>query len=275
MKLAVGMITAQRPSPTVTDSITSVIRAFNLDRQIVVFAEPGSIDRVDEFHSKCLLVNRPYSVTPNAMPVSPSGILGNFGNWIQSARDLLALNSDADTFLMCEDDISVTPEIHRFVSECLWPSPHCGCISLYCPAMTHYTEKRGLVRTDVRYTDVLHTHHNLVGALCLLFPRRALEELVSNQHAIDEWGGSHQQRRMTDLQPWQRKAIDTWIGRTLIHMGWQIWNFNPGLVRHTGTTSSLGNNRHKSRLNSRWIGNTATFFVTQREVHVDVCPSTK
>ena len=272
------MITAPRQLPTATASITSVLSAFNLSRQVVLFAEPGSYDHIENVHRRVLLVNRlpqnGYEVS-SKMPAAPSGTLGNFGNWIQSARELLWLYKDSDTFLMCEDDIAITPDLTKFIEARLWPSPHCGCISLYCPAMPHYTERRGLIRTDVRYTDVLNTHHNLVGALCLLFPRRALEELVSNQQSIDEWGGSHRQRRTPGTLLWERKAIDTWIGRTLVHMGWQIWNFNPGFVKHTGTTSSLGNNKHKSRLNARVIGNTAAFTGTTREVHVDVCPSSK
>ena len=272
------MITAPRQLPTATASITSVLSAFNLSRQVVLFAEPGSYDHIENVHRRVLLVNRPHAVTPNAMPVSSFGVMGNFGNWIQSARDLLALHADCDTFLMCEDDIALTPDLTEFIEARLWPSPHCGCISLYCPAMSHYTEKRGLVQTDVRYTDVLNTHRNLVGALCLLFPRRALEELVSNQQSIDEWGGSHRQRRTPGTLLWERKAIDTWIGRTLVHIGYEIWNFNPGFVKHTGVTSSLGNKAPKSRMNARWIGANGSMLYTlssAKEVHVDVCPNPK
>jgi hypothetical protein len=274
VQLAIGMITAKRQSPTVVDSMKSVKSAFNSQHQPVLFAEPETFSNITESPSGCILVNRPHTISADRMPSSPSGVFYNFGNWIQSARDLLALHRECDTFLMCEDDIKLTPDLTEFIADRLWPSPHCGVISLYCPILQHFTHKRGLIRTDVRYTDILNTHHNLVGALCLLFPRRALQELVDNQESIDEWRGSHTQRRAKDVPKWERKAVDTWIGRTLVQMGYEIWNFNPGLVSHTGVVSSLGNRHHRSRT-SKWTGVKPQLHDISRERHVDVCPSSK
>lgn len=208
-----------------------------------------------------MIVNRPHSIAKNTMPVSSIGTLGNFGNWIQSAKDLLALYHDCDTFLMCEDDILVSQGLAEFIAARLWPSEHCGCISLYSPSLRHYKTGSGLCRTNVMYTDVLSTHHNLVGALCLLFPRNVLQDIVSDQASIDDWRGSHTQRRDSRTSPWDRKAIDTWIGRTLVHKGYEVWNFNPGLVKHVGFISSLGNRVpiHQRGKTPSWAGEHPAF----------------
>lgn len=210
------------------------------------------------------------------MPVSPEGKMGNFGNWIQAVRDLLDKYPQSDTFLICEDDIEITQGISTFIGSRLWPARNCGAISLYCPAMAHYSFKPGLNRTNVIYHEPAMTHNNLVGALALLFPRRSLQDLVYNFDAINNWPGSHWQRKNPPTPEWDRKAVDTWIGRTLVKMGYSIWHFYPSFVDHVGETSSLGHGKSRVRTARKWAGQNPDLermFGSPGRTYVDVCPS--
>lgn len=273
------MISAPRESPTVTDTIISLQNAFRHSeffRQVNIFAEPGNQQVSTAEHLDRSLFIRPNRIAGKMMPISPEGRMGNFGNWIQAGRDLLAKYPQHDTFLICEDDIAITPKIRSFIESRLWPASNCGVISLYCPAMSQYGTRPGLNRTVVLYQDPLTSRGNLVGALALLFPRKALHDLVYNYDAITAWKGSHSQARDPRTQPWERKAVDTWIGRTLVKMGYSIWHFYPSLVNHVGEVSSLGHGKSRVRSARKWAGlnpDLEKMFGKPGKVYVDVRPN--
>lgn len=260
MKTALGILVAPRPSPTYP-LITA--RMKDLDPDPILFAEPGCcIDRTEY-----LVVQRPdYEAPGTAFESSPEGVYGNFQNWIQAGRDLLEIAWDSEAFILAEDDALVSPGIRKLLERDLWPSPDCGCVSLYCPNMSQYDRRQGLFRASiVRPQGILvGARNNLVGSLALVFPKKVLRDLVYNHRSIQEWKGSHAQAHNAKTPPWERKAVDTWIGRTLIEMGKEIWHYSPSLVLHysplpDGTSnSSMGHDaprgKHSTRQCREWAG---------------------
>jgi hypothetical protein len=168
---------------------------------------------------------------------------------------------DHDAILIAEDDALFCRDVHALLQRDLWPSRDCGCVSLYCPAMSHYSQTSfGLGRTRVVMREPLSSSNNLVGALALVFPAAVLRELVYHE-SIGLWKGSHSQARNPGTPPYERKAVDTWIGRTLVSMGLSIWNYSPSLVQHyvpnpKAANSSLGHGLANGNRQSRsWAGN--------------------
>lgn len=240
MRISVGILSAPRPEPT-------------LNKCSHAIAESGFslIHHATESDSRSFL-------SPCEFERSPAGFLGNFQNWLQTARDLLTMDHDA--ILIAEDDALFCRDVHAILQRDLWPSQDCGCVSLYCPAMSHYSQTSfGLGRTRVVMREPLSSSNNLVGALALVFPVNVLRELVHHE-SIRHWKGSHGQAKNPGTPPYERKAVDTWIGRTLISMGYSIWNYAPSLVQHyvpnpLVANSSLGHGMANGNRRARaWAG---------------------
>lgn len=260
MKLAVGIIVAPRPSPTYKEVVNSLA---GLGVAPILFCEPGCCINRTEY----LCVQRPTVETDLAKSLSgsPEGKFGNFQNWIQAGRDLLEITDDADTFLICEDDALFASGVYPLLERDLWPSQNCGCVSLYCPAMSQYANGTGMYKARIvkQNGSFVSSSSNLVGSLALVFPRQVLEELVYHP-SIGSWKGSHQQAKLKKTQLWDRKAVDTWIGRTLIEMNKEIWHYSPSLVLHWSplpagvSNSSMGHDAPRGPSSTRqcrkWIG---------------------
>ena len=243
MKIACGMISAPRPVSTVTKCMLSL--ADSVDAPLV-FIDPCSV-----FHQ--------YSGIGDSLKISEEGHLGNFQNWSYAARCLLQIE-DADAILIAEDDALFAPNIHDLLQRDLWPSPDCGVVSLYCPNMSQYsTANRGLNQTKITTGKKLTTAGNLVGALALVFPRPVLQELAYHP-SIETWKGSHAQAENPNTKPWERKAVDTWIGQVLKEMGKTAWHYAPSLVYHYSpnpnvSNSSLGHGvSNRNRQARIWVG---------------------
>jgi hypothetical protein len=262
MKWSIGILVAPRPVPSVGKTLAS-IRASWDDVIPYCFAEPGCTKELDG--EICKDVLRPSILDDGTQyKCSPEGRFGNFQNWLQSAADLVqasvwAENSDNDAVMICEDDAQLTEGIREYIESCLWPSEDCGVVSLYCPPLTQYRSgSPGLVKTKIVHSGATLTpRSNLVGALALIFPRKVLAELI-NHPSQDTWGGSHAQAR-SGVNPWERKAVDTWIGRALLEMGRTCWHFVPSLVNHYSpdsnvSNSSMGNGFNRDRRQARgWM----------------------
>lgn len=226
------MTVAPRPIITAEECLKSIESSGICTAQdAYLFCEPGSeygrrgdVVRPDTF------AEVEHGITP-----SPEGRFGNFQNWIQAARDMCALASLNDrekTILMVEDDAMFAPNLMPVLERDLWPSPRCGCVSLYCPNMTHYKQQfSGLNLTRIEAPGIIGRSGNLVGALALLFPVEVLRQLVYHP-SVATWPGSHAQADRPDTKPWERKAVDTWVGRTLVQMGYTIWHYSPSMIMH-------------------------------------------
>lgn len=241
MRISVGILSAPRPEPTL-----------NKCSQSIAESGFGLIHHATESESRSFL-------SPCEFERSPTGSLGNFQNWLQTARDLLTMDHDA--ILIAEDDGLFCRDVHALLQRDLWPSKDCGCVSLYCPAMKHYFQgSPGLFKTRIVESVPLSSRSNLVGALALVFPADVLRELVHHE-SISQWGGSHMQAGNPSTKLYQRKAVDTWIGRTLISMGRSIWHYSPSLIQHYVpnpkiANSSLGHGMAIGNRQSRsWAGN--------------------
>lgn len=257
MKWSIGILVAPRPVPSIGVTIQSLRRSWS--EVPYCFVEPQAVkDMGCDWSPQS--VPRPSVLSPGCrFQASPEGVFGNFQNWLQAAADLLWVNSrfrfddrgDSDAIMICEDDAEFTVGIREYVESCLWPSEDCGVVSLYCPPLHHYRSLRGgITRTRLLHSgDTLRSRNNLVGALALIFPRKVLAELV-NHPSQESWGGSHEQTR-SGVNPWERKAVDTWIGRALLEMGRTAWHFSPSLVNHYApnnnvSNSSMGNGMNRS-----------------------------
>jgi len=260
-KLAIGIIVAPRPTPTYKEVVASLS---GIGVAPILFCEPGCCVNRTEY----LCVQRPTVETDSTRSTfihSKEGTFGNFQNWIQAGRDLLEITDDADTFLICEDDALFANGIYPLLERDLWPSDNCGCVSLYCPAMSQYANGTGLYKASIERPNgsIVSSRSNLVGSLALAFPRHVLEELVYHP-SIESWKGSHQQAKSKDVRLWERKAVDTWIGRTLVEMNKEIWHYSPSLVMHWSplpagvSNSSMGHDAPRGpssvRQCRKWIG---------------------
>ena len=247
MKIRSGIIMAPRPEATVMRCFRSMQLA-GFDPQI--FAEPES--------TKLFATKRPDAIAPvgGGIVPSPAGVFGNFQNWIQAARDLLVDADPSDAILIAEDDALFAQDIAPVLERDLWPSISCGCVSLYCPNMSNYKQiTTGLNLTQIETPEKLTSHGNLVGALALLFPAKVLREIVYHP-SVTLWHGSHKQAGNPNTKPWERKAVDTWIGRTLAQMGHSLWHYSPSLVLHyepvgSKSNSSLGHSSAKRTRQAR------------------------
>jgi hypothetical protein len=232
MKIHAGIIMAPRPEATVMRCFRSMQLA-GFEPQI--FAEPES--------TKLFATKRPDAIAPvgGGIVPSPSGVFGNFQNWIQASRDLLVDADPSDAILIAEDDALFAQEIAPVLERDLWPSTSCGCVSLYCPNMSNYKQiTSGLNLTQIETPERLTSRGNLVGALGLIFPATVLRELVYHP-SVTLWRGSHKQSENPNTKPWERKAVDTWIGRTLAQMGHSLWHYSPSLVLHHEPAGSKSN----------------------------------
>jgi hypothetical protein len=224
MRIACGMIVARRPEMT-AEHCRKRIQMSHMP--VITFGEPGC-------EELCATYKRPEHLAPIGKGIhpSPSGQFGNFQNWIQAARDMTFQEDYCDAVMMVEDDAHFAGDVTPILLRDLWPSADCGVVSLYCPNMTNYPQKvRGLNQTQVARPEKMQRSGNLVGALALVFPFGVLKELAWHQ-SVGEWHGSHSQYEDKSTKPWERKAVDTWIGRTLVSMGHTIWHYSPSMVLH-------------------------------------------
>lgn len=258
MEICCSVLTAERPISTLAKSIGSAIQNEITGR---VSEDPPPIGTID------------HEPIRRYLTAGHDGRYGNFQGWIRAARLSLALEVDLkeivgvdksphEAIIMMEDDAILAPNVLPLLKRDLWPSADCGCVSLYCPAMTHYSASQaGLHKARIKLPDRPGrvATNNLVGALALVFPRHVLEELAYHP-SIKTWPGSHAQAENPDTKSWERKAVDTWIGRTLLSMGKTVWNYYPSLVQHyepdpTKSNSSLGHGRSRNARSAyRWVG---------------------
>ena len=268
MKIACGMISAPRPVETVRKCGESLSDSVGCSW---IYRDGPATD------IGVLYGGARTSESEFLFEKSPSGVLGNFQNWVQTARDILShcewmdetgrkdqgplkgLKS-YDAILIAEDDALFAPNIYDLLQRDLWPSLDCGVVSLYCPKMSQYsTANQGLNKTRITTGKSLTTAGNLVGALALVFPRSVLQEIAYHP-SVETWKGSHGQASNPNTKPWERKAVDTWIGQVLKDMGKTAWHYSPSLVYHYSpdpkvANSSLGHGTSDRNRQARsWVG---------------------
>lgn len=248
MKWAVGTIAAPRPVKGGLSVTIKSLRANGWDRSFV-FAEPGTEDPDDIGYAR---VDRPHSLTTprRDFEEGPDGRLGNFQNYLQAAEDLLATNPAAEAILITEDDVEFATGVKTWIEKRLWQIPECGCYSLYTaniPSHRNYHAK-----------EIVSPTTPIVGSLALVWRPHALEILLHSP-AIRKFGGSAKQM-LRGCSPWERSAVDTFLGQELRKTGYHMRLFTRSLVRHwlppgARDNSSLQNGPSTGRRSEySWVG---------------------
>ena len=218
MKWACGIIAAPRPS---ADSLSRCLASVQSNGigECLVFAEP-------ETEVSCVpksqLVMRPNRIADpiGNLQSSPGGQLGNFQNWLQCAADLLT--QDADAFLIVEDDAVFCAGAVSFVDGLLWPDSRCGAINFYAANVS-------VLRQKAVPAFVPWPRSGLMGSLAVVFRRECLQQIVSDPEIFEYQKDLILSER---LKPWERRAIDTWVGVRMRAMRWLCWTFTRSLVNH-------------------------------------------
>lgn len=154
---AVGITTAPRKEPTISQCYASIVSAGWND--ILVFAEPNC-------YAPGKVVRR-YSN------------IGAWQNWFLGLSELVLRYPDADAYLMFEDDalLAKSIDIRSYLEECSWPDD-VGLISLYCSSVYSKTEP-GWYTTDRPW---------FWGALAIVLPRNiAIKALGAAQVATNHY----------------------------------------------------------------------------------------
>lgn len=237
---AVGITSAPRPIPTVSRCTASIIAA---GWSPTIYAEPA---------------------TPGLPPGVPAVLrdeqLGCWRNYVQTLRDLLLHNPDADTIAVFQDDVIVANHTREWLDYDLWPSDLTGVVSLYAPDLPGYERGGpvGLRRVTGAY---------LVGACAMVFPRAFVERAMTLPLAT-AWAGNV---NYVETDPVKKKAVDTWVGHVAKALQQHVYYYNPSLCQHVATTSSLGhggnNQRHKR---TRTFHRRSSRFLDERQSPFDI-----
>ncbi len=224
-RFAVGITSAPRPKPTLARCVASVIAAGFAP---TVYAEPGT----DLTGVSCPVVARPER-------------LGCWRNYVQTLRDLLASDPEAQAIVVFQDDVIVANRTREFLEHDLWPSDRTGAVSLYSPDFKLYEarEKRGWKRINSKW---------LMGACAMVYPREVAEAL--SRHTT--WRGGAK-RTIEDPAKW--KAVDTWIGHAIHAEKRHAYYPNPSLCQHIAETSSIGHGGNNSLRRGRHFRRSGKF----------------
>lgn len=201
---AVGVITAPRPLPSIVRTVAHIERA-GWTEGGTIYAEPGScVDPVTGWppidRDRWRLVRRPEG-------------LGLWPNWISALSDMVATRSDADAYMLCEDDVVLADGLRRYCELTLWPSESVAVCSPYCPTDHASPDHVGW--------HVVHRGRKLVGAQCYIFPPDAARFIVAD---------------MAQAPP--DKYQDAWVGIWAEETGRLVYYHTPSIAQHTGGQNS-------------------------------------
>jgi len=228
MKIALGVITAPRAVPTITQSIES-LRVAGYQGRIDIFAEPGAeLPVCDGCH-----------ITRNTLR------LGNFRNWVSALQALAA--TDSEWIVLCEDDIAWAHDAYSTLLHDLstWQeNMRTGALSLYCPIrMSKVLEKRyGTPLVQGWYG--VNLGRSTWGAQCLVFRKTWAESLLKDK-VLDAY--------LRD--PRWDKNVDALIADVIARRGREIMYRIPCLVDHTfgDGNSSLGYKPDRPELRTKYF----------------------
>lgn len=144
--------------------------------------------------------------------------------WWTFAR---ALETDCERLIYCEDDLLLSPGAIDRIRAVQVPDDH---------AFITFYDHKEFPAGEPRPTDGLHSiegmgRHNrgMWGSLCVLFPRRTLEYIVTR--GPFEWH---------DPWPHKKTAGDCVMTWALLKSPWPRWMVHvPNLIDHAGVDSSI------------------------------------
>lgn len=227
--IEIGIITAPRARPTITESIGS-LRHAGFGGDITIFAEPGSELPVCD---GCHVMRNDHRK-------------GNFRNWV-AALQWCAVAPRHDWIMICEDDISWALDASATLRHDLssWQeNMRVGALSLYCPIrMSKLLEKKyGTPLMQGWYGANLG--RGTWGAQCLVFHRTWAASLL-NDKVLKAY--------LAD--PRWDKNVDALVADVIARKGREIMYRIPCLVDHTfgDGNSSLGYKPDRPDLKTKYF----------------------
>ncbi len=223
---AVGVTTAPREASTLSRCLHSLMGAGWPAG--LVFAEPGDYYA----HERWPLVQR----------YRQSGVLANF---LLGLLELYLRDSNADAYLMVQDDAMFVPGCRQYLEEHLWPEDADLVVSLFDVCATQ--DRRGW-RTD---------RTNIWAPIAFLMPNRTVRRLLSSLGPIFDYRQHHGELAIGNL------AEDLAYNHWFIDNGINTWFPSPSLVHHDGRLSSIWDGGLLDR-------NRAGQYVAGRRANADV-----
>jgi hypothetical protein len=226
--IAIGIITAPRAVPTITQSIAS-LRDAGFKQGITIFSEPGSESPVCD---GCNVVRNPARK-------------GNFRNWVGALQHLAM--GPGDWMMICEDDILWSHDAAAVLSHDLskWQgNTRAGAISLFCPIRMSKVLERKYGTPLMQGWYGLNLGRSTWGAQCLVFHRTWAAALLSDKSL----------KAYLDDPRWD-KNVDALIADVIARRGREIMYRIPCLVDHTfgEGNSSLGYKPERPDLKTKYF----------------------
>lgn len=185
---------------------------------------------------------------------------GQYRNFMCALR--CGIDSEADRFITCEDDIVFCRRVAKLIDSLAWPGDNCGLVQLYSSA--GYTHEGSAFRFNYpegrRSMLVLQHAVDMLGACALLWKREAAIA-VSDYARRHGWRGSSYLEASQVIREVDKKDADTFVGETLTKLKYTIWIHNPSLVDHIGEVSTLGHESDTPRRRAlNWPGEEVSAF---------------
>lgn len=218
---AVGVTTAPRDVPTLSDCLPTLLQAgWDKPRLFV----DGRMEVPDQFASLTRTDRTP--------------IMGAWPNYYLSLAELLMREPEADAYMLVQDDVLFGNgmDVRSYLEEVLWPGPP-GIASLYC--------SRGYTQPANGWYRMRETWR--LGALAFIFCREAAQEFLADRDVVlHRW--SRRKNGLADIS-WR-------VGQWAASADVPVYFTTPSLVQHAGdvstvwpTARSFGNRRA-----SRFVG---------------------
>jgi hypothetical protein len=128
----------------------------------------------------------------------------------------------AEAYLLCQDDVLLSPGLRADLERRLWPAADVGVVSLYCPSHHAHAGPPGFRREDRGWDSW--------GALAYVFPNRSARRLLADAEVLDH----------RDLGPGHGlRNVDGVVGAFCRRQGLGYYVHHPSLAEHVGQTSTL------------------------------------
>ena len=219
---AVGITTARRREPTLSQCIRSLINAGWTSFH--VFEDGVSGQDVTPADGR---------LTTRLPPV------GAWPNFYLALVELLMREPDADAVFMLQDDVILANHrgLRQFVERALWPGRRPGIVSLFCPAQYTSSTNGWSCKEGAWFW----------GAQAFVFERDIARRFISSDFVI---------RHRWSCRTRGLANIDWLVGEWAARAGVPVSFPTPSLVQHIGRTSAIwsASNLEGDRLASRYLG---------------------
>lgn len=218
-------------------AMTTISRRYSLMKQTLASLERGGFSHIS------LYVDGP---SPNASSFSPNVVryrgdnIKTYCHWLLTLSEMFLRNSEADRYVIFQDDFVCCQNIRQYLEQCEYPSD--GYLNLFTFMGNEHTYKRvGMLKNGkvikkkepVVYPSIGWHRSNQLGqgGLALVFDNNAVVDLLSQRHMyVRRWDHTRRDKFMDG-------AVVTAMGKA----GRFEYIHNPSLIQHMGKESSMGN----------------------------------